>query len=109
VAGCCIETTSDPAAAHTRQLKRLGLRGDELSRLVRRSPGGRLLDLNFGRGEGGRDSVKVAQYEVLGNEAKDTSVPAGTIDQCRQSLMPLRDQEAERSIVPTGTDSSLKR
>jgi hypothetical protein len=54
--------------------------------------------------------VKVAQYEVLGNEAKDTSVPAGTIDQCRQSLMPLRDQEAERSIVPTatGTDSSLK-
>jgi hypothetical protein len=37
------------AAAHARQLKGLGLYGEGLSR---------------------RDSVKVAQYEVLGNEAK---------------------------------------
>jgi hypothetical protein len=29
------------------------------------------------RGEGGRDSVKVAQYEVLGNDAKRDARPAG--------------------------------
>jgi hypothetical protein len=29
---------------------------------------------------GARDLTKVAQYEVLGNEAKDRSVPAGTIE-----------------------------
>jgi hypothetical protein len=40
--------------------------GEDLSRLVRRSP----------EGEGGRDSLKVAQYEVLGNEAKNRSVPS---------------------------------
>jgi hypothetical protein len=39
----------DPAAAHARQLKGLGLYGKDLSR---------------------RDLVKVAQYEVLGNDAK---------------------------------------
>ena len=33
-------------------------------------PGGRLLDSNYGRGEGGRDPTKVAQYEVLGKVAK---------------------------------------
>jgi hypothetical protein len=32
------------------------------------------------RGEGGRDLVKVAQYEVLGNDAKEMSVPPGTIE-----------------------------
>jgi hypothetical protein len=40
---------SSPAAAHARQLKGLELYGEGLSR---------------------RDSVKVAQYEVLGNETK---------------------------------------
>jgi hypothetical protein len=40
--------------------KALGLYGEDLSRLVRRSP----------EGEGGRDAVEEAQYEVLGNEAK---------------------------------------
>jgi|SRR5580704_13336314 hypothetical protein len=40
--------------------------GEDLSRLVRRSP----------EGEGGRDSLKVAQYEVLGNEAKRHGRPA---------------------------------
>jgi hypothetical protein len=34
--------------------------GENQSRPVRRSP----------KGEGGSDSVKVAQYEVLGNEAQ---------------------------------------
>jgi hypothetical protein len=41
-------------AAHARQLKGLGSYGEDLSR---------------------RDSMKVAQYEVLGNEAKGKSVP----------------------------------
>jgi hypothetical protein len=41
-------------------LRSLGLYTEDLSRLVRHSP----------EGEGGRDSVKVAQYEVLGNDAK---------------------------------------
>jgi hypothetical protein len=45
----------DPAAAHARQLKGLGLYGKDLSR---------------------RDLVKVAQYEVLGNDARRRVRPA---------------------------------
>ncbi len=54
----------------------LGLYGEDLSRLVRRSP----------EGEGGRDSVKVAQYEVLGNEAK-------------RQVHPVRDDRNARLLV----------
>jgi hypothetical protein len=45
-----------PAARDARQHKGHDCTVRTLSRLVRRSP----------EGEGGRDSVKVAQYEVLG-------------------------------------------
>ena len=45
----------DPAGAHARQLKSLGLSGEDLSR---------------------RDLMKVAQYEVLGNDAKRHVRPA---------------------------------
>jgi hypothetical protein len=55
-------------------LRSLGLRVADLSRPVRRS-----LEVAFSirttAGQGGRDSVKVAQYEVLGNVVKDTPVP----------------------------------
>ena len=45
---------SGPAAAHGRQLKGLGLYAEDLSRLVRRSLGARLLDSNYaGAKEGG--------------------------------------------------------
>ena len=56
---------SGPAAAHARQLKGLGLYGEDLSR---------------------RDSVKVAQYEVLGNEAK-------------RHVRPVRDDRNARLLV----------
>jgi hypothetical protein len=50
-------------------LRGLGLYAEDLSRLVRRSwrsP----FRFELRQGEGGRDSVKVAQYEVLGNDSK---------------------------------------
>jgi hypothetical protein len=56
---------SGPAVAHRRQIKGLRLPGENLSRLVRRSLKA-AFRLELCRGEGGRDSVKVAQYEVLG-------------------------------------------
>src|SRR5260221_9144563 len=56
-----------------------------------------------------RDLVKVvAQYEVLGNDAKDTSVPQGTIETFGfWSRIPLSACQ-HWSIVPSGTDSSLR-
>jgi hypothetical protein len=52
--------------------------------------------------------VKVAQYEVLGMKQKDTSVPRGTIETIGfWSRTRLSDCQ-HPSIVPTGTDSSLK-
>jgi hypothetical protein len=51
--------------------------------------------------------VKVAQYEVLGNDAK-RQVRPGTIESLGVwSRMPLSDC-LHRSIVPSGTDRSLK-
>jgi hypothetical protein len=80
-------------------IKRLGLYGEDLSRLVRRSREasfalratarplyeGRALARRR-RGEGGRDSMKVAQYEVLGNEAK-------------RQVRPVRDDRNARLLV----------
>jgi hypothetical protein len=51
-------------------LRSLGLYSEDLSRLVRRSLEVAFFRFELRRGEGGRDSVKVAQYEVLGNDAK---------------------------------------
>jgi hypothetical protein len=52
--------------------------------------------------------VKVAQYEVLGNDAKDPSVPQGTIETFGfWSRTPLNNCH-HWSIVPSGTDTSLK-
>ena len=77
------ECSRDPVAAHARQLKGLGLYSKDLSRLVRRSP----------EGEGGRDSVKIAQYEVLGNE-QNTPVPG---------WCPRRRVTFSKRYVPDGT------
>ena len=55
-----------------------------------------------------RDLTKVAQYEVLGNEAKNRSVPLGTIEMVGfWSCARLSDCQRS-SIVPSGTDCSLK-
>jgi hypothetical protein len=55
--------------------------------------------------------VKVAQYEVLGNEAKRHVRPVGCRDE--RSARLLVSHAARRlphsSIVPSGTDSSLKK
>ena len=52
--------------------------------------------------------MKVAQYEVLGNEAKDKSVPSGTIETLGfWSGTQLGDCQ-HSSIVPSGTDGSLR-
>ncbi len=55
-----------------------------------------------------RDLTKVAQYEVLGMKQKEMSVPQGTIETfgfwSRTRLGDCR----HLSIVPSGTDSSLK-
>jgi hypothetical protein len=66
--------------------------------------------LVVGENQSRRDLTKVAQYEVLGNEAKNRSVPLalGTIEMlgfwsCRR----LSDCKYS-SIVPSGTASSLK-
>jgi hypothetical protein len=59
--------------------------------------------------------MKVAQYEVLGNEAKDKSVPPapksfGVRDDRNARLLISRAVQRcqHSSIVPSGTDSSLK-
>jgi hypothetical protein len=52
--------------------------------------------------------VKVAQYEVLEMMQKDRSVPVGTIESLGVwSRTPLSDCR-HWSIVPSGTESSLK-
>jgi hypothetical protein len=52
--------------------------------------------------------VKVAQYEVLGNGAKRHAVPDGTIETFGfWARTPLSDCQ-HWSIVPSGTDRSLK-
>ena len=52
--------------------------------------------------------MKVAQYEVLGTDAKkEMSVPQGTIDEYLQSPSRLRDQKPSISIVPNGTTCFL--
>jgi len=73
-------------AAHTRQLKGLGLYGEELSR---------------------RDSVKVAQYEVLGTEAKRQVRPVGTIEALGLWSRTRLSDCQHLSIVPSasGTDT----
>jgi len=56
-----------------------------------------------------RDLTKVAQYEVLGNDAKRRVRP-GRDDRKRSafwSRTPLSDRQ-HRSIVPSGTDSPLR-
>jgi hypothetical protein len=56
-----------------------------------------------------RDSVKVAQYEVLGNDAKRHVRPAR--DDRKRSAFDLARRSAiasNRSIVPSGTDTSFK-
>ena len=60
-----VRRQGDPAAAHARQLKGLRLYAEDLSR---------------------RDSVKVAQYEVLGNDAK-------------RRVRPVRDDRNVRFLV----------
>ena len=52
--------------------------------------------------------MKVAQYEVLGNEAKNRSVPLGTIEMLGFWSRPRLSDCQHSSIVPSGTDSSLK-
>jgi hypothetical protein len=55
-----------------------------------------------------RDSVKVAQYEVLGNDAKRQVRPVRD-DRIAWRLVSHAGQRLpHRSIVPSGTDSSLK-
>jgi hypothetical protein len=51
--------------------------------------------------------VKVAQYEVLGNEAKDTSVPTGTIETFGFWSLPRLGDCQHPSIVPSGTCRTL--
>jgi hypothetical protein len=75
--------------------------------------------LVVGENQSRRDLTKVAQYEVLGNEAKNRSVPSGTIETVGfWSRARLSDCQ-HSSIVPfllrrpdyggqAGTDSSLK-
>ena len=76
--------------SHTRQDKCLRLYGENLSR---------------------RDLVKVAQYEVLGNEAKSHVRPVRDDRKDRNARL-LVSHTAQRfqhwSIVPSGADSSLK-
>jgi hypothetical protein len=69
--------------------------GEDLSRLVRRSP----------EGEGGRDSLKVAQYEVLGNEAKRHGRPARDDRNARLWFRTRLSDCQHSSIVPSGTDT----
>jgi len=78
-----VKVAQYPAAAHALQRKRKDMRREESSR---------------------RDSMKVAQYEVLGWRSKERPVPDadGTIDQCWQSLSRVRNQKPSLSIVPTG-------
>jgi hypothetical protein len=52
--------------------------------------------------------VKVAQYEVLGNDAKRQAVPLGTIETFGVWSRALLSDCQHWSIVPSGTDSSLK-
>jgi hypothetical protein len=55
-----------------------------------------------------RDSVKVAQYEVLGNDAK-RQVRPGRDDRIAWRLVSHAAHDClHRSIVPSGTDRSLK-
>jgi hypothetical protein len=49
--------------------------------------------------------MKVAQHEVLGNEAKNKSVPSGTTEMLGFWSC---TRPSDSSIVPSGTDSSLK-
>jgi hypothetical protein len=108
-------------------IKRLGLYGEDLSRLVRRSREaafalratarplyeGRALARRR-RGEGGRDSVKVAQYEVLGYSRQ---VPAGLIlsnhrRTCavliRALMLPVRSHRLCRLPILNAFDASLR-
>jgi hypothetical protein len=59
-----------------------------------------------------RDLTKVTQYEVLGNEAKNRSVPLalGTIEMLGFWFLVLQSAEQlpASSIVPSGTNCSLK-
>jgi hypothetical protein len=66
-----------------------------------------------------RDLTKVAQYEVLGNEGKNRSVPSGTIEMLGFWFRTRLSDCQHSSIVPfllrrpdyggqAGTDSSLK-
>ena len=52
--------------------------------------------------------MKVAQYEVLGELCKDTSVQAGTIETFGFWSRTLLSDCQHWSIVRSGTDSSLK-
>jgi len=52
--------------------------------------------------------VKVAQFEVLGNEAKGKSVPQGTIETLGFWSRTWFSDYQHSSIVPSGTNSSLK-
>jgi hypothetical protein len=54
--------------------------------------------------------MKVAQYEVLGNEAKNRSVPSasGTIEMFGFCSCTRLSDCKYSSIVPSGTDGSLK-
>jgi hypothetical protein len=73
-----------PAGAHARQLKGLRLYGEDLSR---------------------RDPVKVAQYEVLGNEVKRQVRPVGTIETLGFWFRTRLSDCQHSSIVPSGTDT----
>ena len=52
--------------------------------------------------------MKVAQYEVLGNDAKRQVRPVGTIETFGVWSRTLLSDCQHWSIVPSGTDSSLK-
>ena len=55
-----------------------------------------------------RDSAKVAHYEVLRNEAKRDVVPQGTKETLGFWFRTRLSDCQHSSIVPSGTDSSLK-
>jgi hypothetical protein len=88
-------------------LRSLGLYTEDLSCLsaiARRPPS--LFELR--RGEGGRDSVKVAQYEVLGNDAKKQVRP-GRDDRIAWRLVSHAAQRLPASLDRPVPPSSRRR